>query len=148
MAPRVLLQFFFFLLPFILFGLYRLAIVEAEQEGRKPWPIRVLFGIGLALGVGSWLLFIFLGAGERETCYRESRFVNGEMVRGEEYPCEKDLTRAGKPLNDDPGGVARGVGNPKPAGPAGATPRIGDETGVEPTEIDENTDEQLSNPER
>ena len=66
MAPRIFIQLVLFTLPFILFGVYRLAITEAEQEGRKPWPIRVLFGLGLVLAVGSWLILILLDRGGRE----------------------------------------------------------------------------------
>lgn len=89
MAPRVLFQLFFFALPFIMFGLYRLAIAEAEEEGRKPWPIRLLFGIGLLLGVGSWIFFIVINR------------VGDEPRR--------DLSNAGRAMVEDPGGQAQGV---------------------------------------
>ena len=89
MGARILFQLVLFLLPFILFGVYRLAIAEAEQEGRKPWPIRLLFGVGLGLAVGSWLIFIFLDRGGREECYRPTQIVDGVVIPGERYPCEK-----------------------------------------------------------
>ncbi|MEM1036466.1 MAG: hypothetical protein AAGI14_06860 [Pseudomonadota bacterium] len=115
MGARVLFQLFFFALPFIMFGLYRLAIAGAEQEGRKPWPIRVLFGIGLLLGVGSWIFFILI-----------------ERVGDEQRP---DLSNAGRPLTEDPGGQAEGVTREQEALP-------------EATEIDEDTAERLGTPER
>ena len=63
MGARILFQLVLFTLPFILFGVYRLAIAEAEQEGRKPWPIRLLFGVGLALaGLGVATLVLCLVA--------------------------------------------------------------------------------------
>ncbi|MEM9054940.1 MAG: hypothetical protein AAGB16_06405 [Pseudomonadota bacterium] len=136
MAPRVLFQLVFFLLPFILFGLYRLAVAEAEQDGRKPWPIRVLFGIGLALAVGSWLLFIFLDRGGGDQCYRAA-YVDPEtreFVEGSYYPCERDVTGIGIPRSEDPGGQAEGIGERAPLS--------------EPTEIDEETAERLGAPER
>ncbi len=114
---RFLFQFTLFLVPFVLFGLYRLAIAEAEQEGRKPWPIRALFGIGLGLFLASWVFFIMINRGDVEECYRPSKIENGVVVPGEAYPCPKDLSRAGDPLSDDPGGSASGVGDPDPAGP-------------------------------
>ena len=110
MAPRILFQLALFVLPFIMFGLYRLAITEAEQEGRKPWPIRLLFGAGLAMAVGSWLIFIVLDRGGREECYRPAQIVDGVVIPGERYPCEKDLGSLGLPRTDDPGGQAEGVG--------------------------------------
>lgn len=109
MATRVLFQLVLFLLPFVLFAIYRIAIAEAQSEGRKPWPIRWLFGVGLALAIGSWLAFIFLDRGGREECYRPARMENGVMVPGETYPCDKDLSQIGIPRTDDPGGIASGV---------------------------------------
>ena len=135
MAPRILFQLVLFLLPFILFGVYRLAITEAEQEGRKPWPIRVLFGVGLALAVGSWIVFIILDRGGREECYRPTQMVDGVLVPGERYACEKALTDIGIPKTEDPGGQAEGVGER----------RNFDGT---PIEIDEDTAETLEEPER
>lgn len=135
MAPRILFQLVLFLLPFILFGVYRLAITEAEQEGRKPWPIRVLFGVGLALAVGSWIVFIILDRGGREECYRPTQMVDGVLVPGERYPCEKALTDIGIPKTEDPGGQAEGVGER----------RNFDGTRIE---IDEDTAETLEEPER
>lgn len=113
MAPRILFQLVLFVLPFILFGVYRLAIAEAQEEGRKPWPIRLLFGVGLAMAVGSWLIFIFLDRGGREECYRPAQMVDGVVVPGERYPCEKDLGAIGVPKTEDPGGQAEGVRTPR-----------------------------------
>ena len=135
MAPRILLQLTLFLLPFILFGVYRLAIAEAEEEGRKPWPIRVLFGAGLVLAVGSWLILILLDRGGREECYRPAQIVDGVVVPGESYACEKDLGSIGLPRNEDPGGQAEGVGERQNF----------DGT---PIEIDDDTAETLDDPER
>lgn len=135
MAPRILFQLALFLLPFILFGLYRLAITEAEQEGRKPWPIRLLFGAGLALAVGSWLIFIVLDRGGREECYRPTQIVDGVVIPGERYPCEKDLGAIGLPRTEDPGGQAEGVGERQNF----------DGT---PIEINDETAETLEDPER
>jgi len=135
LGARILFQLVLFTLPFILFGVYRLAIAEAEQEGRKPWPIRLLFGAGLVLAVGSWLIFIVLDRGGREECYRPTQIVDGVVIPGERYPCEKDLGSIGQPRTDDPGGQADGVGER----------RNFDGT---PIEIDEDTAETLEDPER
>jgi hypothetical protein len=134
-APRILVQLVLFALPFILFALYRLALSEAEQEGRKPWPIRVLFGAGTVLAIGSWLVLILLDRGGREECYRPSQIVDGVVVPGETYPCEKNLGSIGLPRTDDPGSAAEGVGER----------RNFDGT---PIEIDEDTAETLEDPER
>ena len=73
MGPRILLQMVLFALPFILFGIYRIAITEAEQEGRKPWPIRALFGAGLGLAIGGWLILIVLDRIGGEVARRAER---------------------------------------------------------------------------
>lgn len=109
MASRVLFELILFLTPFALFGLYRLAVTEAEQEGRKPWPIKWLFGVGFVFAVGTWIVLILLDRGERDICYTQSRFENGKVIPGEEYPCEKDLTTIGTPRTEDPGGIAEGL---------------------------------------
>ncbi len=110
MATRIVFQLVFFLLPFIAFGLYRMAIAEAVQEGRKPWPIRGLFGLGLALAVGSWLVLILMDRTAGTYCYTPSQLVDGRIVPGERYACERDLTQIGVPRSTDPGGVPEGIG--------------------------------------
>lgn len=135
MAPRIIVQLILFLLPFILFGVYRLALTEAAEEGRKPWPIRVLFGVGLVFAIGSWLILIILDRGGREECYRPSQIVDGEVIPVERYACEKDLGSIGLPMTEDPGGEAEGVGERQNF----------DGT---PIEIDDDTAETLEDPER
>jgi len=135
LAPRILTQLVLFALPFILFALYRLAITEAEQEGRKPWPVRLLFGTGLVLAVGAWIIFIVLDRGGREECYRPAQIVDGVVIPGERYACEKDLGSIGVPRTEDPGGQATGVGERQNF----------DGTRIE---IDEDTAETLEDPER
>jgi len=87
-GPRILLQMVLFALPFILFGIYRVAITEAEQEGRKPWPIRALFGAGLGLAVGGWLILIVLDRIGGEPCYQPAEMIDGRIVPGEKIPCD------------------------------------------------------------
>ena len=87
MGPRILLQMVLFFLPFIMFGIYRIALAEAEQEGRKPWPIRALFGSGLALAIGSWLVLIILDRVSGEPCYQPTQIVDGEIIPAQKIPC-------------------------------------------------------------
>lgn len=88
MGPRILLQMVLFALPFILFGIYRIAITEAEQEGRKPWPIRALFGAGLGMAIGGWLVLIVLDRIGGERCYQPADMIDGRIVPGEKIPCD------------------------------------------------------------
>ena len=99
----------------MMFGLYRIAIAEAQEDGRKKWPIWWLFGIGLFLAVGSWIVFIILDRGGREECYQRSEMVDGVMVRGHTYACDKDFSTSGRPEDGNPGSRADGVGMLDPA---------------------------------
>ena len=38
MTYRIVFQIVLFLLPFLAYGVWRLARQEAIEEGRKPWP--------------------------------------------------------------------------------------------------------------
>lgn len=117
MTYRLLFELVIFLTPFIAFGLWRLATQEAIDEGRKPWPVAALFSIGAALAVGLWVVLIFLDRGGRETCYERRRLVDGEMVGGQEIPCEKVKNDIGRAASRDPGGQAEGLGGSDNAGP-------------------------------
>ncbi len=109
MAGRILFEIFFFSIPFVVFGLYLAATADAEQEGRRKWPINILFLCGIALATLAWVGLILMNDGDPDVCRRPSQFVDGKIVPGEEYPCEHDLSRQGKPGSDDPGGSAEGA---------------------------------------
>ena len=104
MAGRILFELFFFSIPFVVFGLYLLATATAEQEGRRKWPINVLFLIGLGLAVVGFFLMAFLDKREPEMCQKPTRYVDGKLVPGEFYPCPHDLKDIGRPGSADPGG--------------------------------------------
>ncbi len=92
------------------YGLYRLLSAEAEEEGRKKWPIQMLFGIGAFLAVAVWIVLLLRDNRSGDTCYAASRFENGVLIPAREYPCEHEIDEIGVPLSDDPGGEATGVG--------------------------------------
>ena len=117
MTYRLIFELVIFLTPFLAFGIWRLATQEAIEEGRKPWPIAVLFGIGAVLAVAAWIILIFMDRGGRETCYERRRLVDGEMVGGQVVPCEKEKSSLGAAASRDPGGRAHGLGETDPAGP-------------------------------
>lgn len=117
MTYRLLFELIIFLSPFAAFGLWRLATQEAIEEGRKPWPIAVLFGVGAFLAIGAWVVLILLDRGGREICYERRQLVDGVMVGGEEVPCEKLKNDLGRAASRDPGGKASGLGGEDPAGP-------------------------------
>ena len=114
MTYRLIFELVLFLMPFAAFGLYRLARQEALEEGRKPWPITLLFIAGAVLAILAWVVLIFLDRGSGETCYEPTRLVDGVMVAGKEVPCEKEKSNLGTPASRDPGGQAMGLGVKNP----------------------------------
>lgn len=132
MARQFVISFVLFTLPFILYGIYRLLVTDAEVRGRKTWPLNLLFGSGIALafvGYGVMLVMALTTERDRNTCYEPARFEDGVLIPARTVPCEKDLTGVGMPAREDPGGQASGVsGTPEPA--PGATD--GEDTENEP----------------
>ncbi|MCA8902870.1 MAG: hypothetical protein KDA53_16650 [Hyphomonas sp.] len=106
MAGRILFELFFFSIPFLVFGLYLVATATAEQEGRRKWPINMLFLTGLGLAVAAYFVMAFMEDRSATMCQKPTRYVDGKLVPGEKYPCEHDLKDAGRALSDDPGGAA------------------------------------------
>ncbi len=116
MTYRLLFELVLFLSPFAAFGIYRLARQEAIEEGRKPWPITILFGAGAVLAVLAWVVLILLDRGSGETCIERARFENGRVIPAQEVPCPKDRSHLGEAASSDPGGRANGLGGADPAG--------------------------------
>ena len=110
MAYRVLFELIVFLMPFIGYGLYRLLSAEAREEGRKQWPIQMLFGIGAALAVLVWIILLLSDDRSGKLCYEASRFENGELIPARTYECDRNVGNVGVPRTEDPGGEAQGVG--------------------------------------
>ncbi|MEQ9316818.1 MAG: DUF6111 family protein [Henriciella sp.] len=117
MTYRLIFELVVFLTPFAAFGLYRLARQEALEEGKKPWPITILFIVGAFLAIAAWVVLIIIDRGGGETCYEPRRLVNGEMVGGDEVPCPKEKSDLGRPASEDPGSRAEGLGHTDNAGP-------------------------------
>ena len=110
MLPRILFEVFLLVLPFIAFGLYRLAVRDAEIEGKKAWPITALFLTGIVLSVGFWL-FLILREDRSLTC-NEPAYPDpetGKLIPARSYECDVGFEDLGVPKSEDPGGV-----NPSP----------------------------------
>ena len=105
MSRLVLFELAMLVTPFILFGLYRLLVKDAQIEGRKAWPINLLFGAGVVLAVLAWLFLILRENREEAICTGPSSFdpVSGKVVPGAEYDCDLGLQPRGAPLGEDAG---------------------------------------------
>lgn len=97
--PRlVLFELAMLLSPFVLFGIYRFAIRDAQIEGRKAWPVNLLFGVGVVLAILGWFFLVLREGRQESTCTGPSSFdpVTGEVVPGITYQCELGLTPTGQ----------------------------------------------------
>ncbi|WP_340691283.1 DUF6111 family protein [Hyphomonas sp.] len=112
MAGRLVFEAFIFSIPFILFGLYLLATASVEQEGKRKWPVQMLFLAGLALATIAWFVLIVLEKKERDVCHEPARFENGVIIPARDYPCEQNVRDVGAPLKDAPGIVPQGAVGP------------------------------------
>lgn len=112
MAYRVALQVAVFLLPFIMYAIYRLLITDAQADGRKVWPINTLFGVGAAMTIGLWVFLAAREPKDRDLCYEPARVENGVLVPGRQVPCDqsREIINVGAPTTDQPGAPARGFG--------------------------------------
>jgi hypothetical protein len=112
LAGRLVFELFIFSIPFLVFGLYVLVTTNAEVEGRRKWPIQILFLMGLVLATAVWFILILLEKKERDVCHEPARFENGEIIPARDYQCEQNVRDVGVPLNRDPGVVPQGADGP------------------------------------
>lgn len=112
MAGRIVFELFIFSIPFIVFGLYLLATSNAQQEGKRKWPINILFLCGIGLATVAWFVLILLEPKERDICHEPARLENGKLIPARDYPCEHDVRNVGIPLERDGVRSARGATGP------------------------------------
>lgn len=117
MVRTVVIQLILFLLPFLGYAIYRLLVTDAEADGRKTWPINVLFASGVVLALSGWTVMALTGPSDPNMCYEPPRTENGEIIPARSYPCERDLSTVGIQAGDPPDEGAQGVSDP-------AAPRV------------------------
>lgn len=81
MVTRIILQIIVFLIPFVIFAIYRYSIRDLEKRG-KAWPVQLLIIIGALLSFGWFIASALHGSGNREACYEPPRYVDGELRPG------------------------------------------------------------------
>ena len=108
MTTRILLQLFFFLLPFIAYGVFRWS-TRNVRDWKKSWPIQALFVIGLLLGLVAWLVAIALQPEQkRDVCIEPAHFKNGVLSPAREVACEQNVSDSGQPRGQKDIPPARG----------------------------------------
>jgi hypothetical protein len=97
MATRLLFQLFFFLLPFVAYGVFRYS-TRRVRDWKRSWPMLALFVASLVLGGVAWVISILLQPDkERNVCHEAARYENGVLIPARSFPCEKDVSRSGSP---------------------------------------------------
>lgn len=125
MVRTVVIQLVLFLLPFLAYAIYRLIVSDAQAEGRKTWPITILFSLGLALTFSGWIATILLqDKTPRNVCWEPARNEGGVIIPARQVPCERDLSRVGAPASRDPGGNAPGASDPVGPLPGDEDPQL------------------------
>ncbi len=108
MTTRILLQLFFFLMPFIAYGVFRWS-TRNVRDWKKSWPLQLLFVLGLLLALASWLVAIALQPEQkRDICIEPPRFENGVLVPAREVACKQDVANSGQPRGQSDIPAARG----------------------------------------
>lgn len=99
MGRHLLVQLAIVAIPFILYGLFRLATRNVREEG-KAWPLQILFIIGLLASISFWIYVIWMVPGSRTTCVEPARMEGTEFIPERTYACEterKARPNPGKP---------------------------------------------------
>jgi len=85
----VFIQLLAFLLPFVIFGLWRFS-TRNMRDGKKAWPINMLFLSGISLGIAAWVALILNEPkSQREMCTAPAKIVDGELVPAQDVPCSE-----------------------------------------------------------
>lgn len=114
MAYRIAIQIFFLMLPFLVYGVYRYLLADAENDGRKVWPINTLFITGAVISASVWIFSVMTENRQRDVCRQPARMENGVFIAGSTEPCEKDVTRVGIPDSSIRPRPARGISANRP----------------------------------
>jgi|TARA_R100000935_G_scaffold24713_1_gene44292 hypothetical protein len=112
LAGRIVFELFIFSIPFLVFGLYLLATTNAEQEGKRKWPVNILFLCGIGLATVAWFVLILMEPKERDICHEPARMENGKLIPARDYPCIHDVTNVGVPRERDSIRSATGATGP------------------------------------
>lgn len=89
MGYRLAFQLFIISLPFLVFGIYLLLIADAEQDGRRKWPIQTLFTVGFVLSALVWLIAVLL-EDRSNSCHQPAVFEDGKVVTIPSEDCERE----------------------------------------------------------
>ena len=89
MSRYLFIQLLFFLLPFVIFAIWRYA-TRNTRDTKKAWPLNVLFVSGIGLGIAAWIVLIVNEPKlEREMCVEPAKVVDGELVPARQVPCSE-----------------------------------------------------------
>jgi hypothetical protein len=86
MTRRIFVELALFLLPFVLFFIYRAA--SRELRVRDRWPLTVLAVVGLGLAVVALVAEPLLAPSQKGKCYLAARYEKGVTIPAREVDCD------------------------------------------------------------
>lgn len=87
MTTRIAFQIALFLLPFLMFAIYRIA-TRNKRSVKEKWPFALLAGSGLALTLSFYVFMLLKNPYQGRQCNTPPRLENGKVIESETYPCE------------------------------------------------------------
>ncbi len=85
MTRRILVELALFLLPFVLFFVYRAASRELRVADR--WPLTALAVIGAVIAVAALVAEPLLAPSQKGKCYLAARYEKGVTIPAKEVDC-------------------------------------------------------------
>jgi len=85
MVQRILLELALFLIPFVVFFVYRAA--SKDLSIRDRWPLTLLVSAGAGLAVLGLILPPLLARSDEGKCYLAPRYENGVRIEGRMVDC-------------------------------------------------------------
>jgi NADH:ubiquinone oxidoreductase subunit 3 (subunit A) len=85
MTRRIFVELALFLLPFVLFFIYRAASRELRVKDR--WPLTVLAIVGVALAIIALIAEPLLAPSQKGKCFLAARYEKGVTIPPQEVDC-------------------------------------------------------------
>lgn len=99
MAQRIFVELLLFLMPFMVFLVYRAA--SRDMMIRDRWPLTALVLIGAGLAIAALVIAPLLEPSESGKCYQAAQYIDGETIPAKEVPCE-EAQLPGQPADPAP----------------------------------------------
>ncbi|GEM_PF-1071958 len=90
MTRRILIEIALFLIPFLIFFMYRAASKNMSVKDRWPLTWLIIAG-GVVAGMGL-LITALIHPSDKGLCFQAARYENRVFIPGEKVPCDEVIT--------------------------------------------------------